>query len=201
MDTDDFRHGLGRWVAELEQGGDVAAEGGVLDVAVPAGATLWWRDRLPDRYRVAFTVTAVAEGGRWDRVSDLNAFWGAHDPAAPDDLFARPRSGAFAGYDALRTYYVGFGGNSNTTTRFRRYVATPGERPVLGDLESPLIEPNRPYRVGLVNDGGLVQYLLDGDVLFEHLDPEPYRGGWFGLRTTWNHLRVTGLEIEELGAS
>ena len=33
-----------------------------------------------------------------------------------------------ATYDTLRTYYVGYGGNANTTTRFRRYDGT-GARP------------------------------------------------------------------------
>jgi hypothetical protein len=42
----------------------------------------------------------------------------ATDPAAPGDIFAHPRSGAFAGYNSLHTYYVGLGRNGNKTTRF-----------------------------------------------------------------------------------
>ncbi|MDQ0765794.1 hypothetical protein QF027_008429 [Streptomyces canus] len=46
---DDFRHGLGRWAVELEQGGTVTAQRGVLEVDVPAGATIWFRQPLEDR--------------------------------------------------------------------------------------------------------------------------------------------------------
>ena len=44
---------------------------------------------------------------------------------AAQPVFARPRSGAFAEYNDLLTYYVGLGGNRNTTTRFRRYIGDP----------------------------------------------------------------------------
>ena len=40
-------------------------------------------------------------------------------------MFARLRSGTFAEYNDLLTYYVGLGGNRNTTTRFRRYIGDP----------------------------------------------------------------------------
>ena len=47
----------------------------------------------------------------------------ASDPESPDDLWARAgwRSGIFARCYTLRLYYVGYGGNHNRTTRFRRY--------------------------------------------------------------------------------
>ena len=35
----------------------------------------------------------------------------------------RKRSGKFSGSDSLLTYYVGMGGNNNTTTRFRQTMA------------------------------------------------------------------------------
>jgi hypothetical protein len=54
---------------------------------------------------------------------------------------AHPRTGAFADYDTLKTYYVGQGGNGNTSTRFRRYVGRPGERPLL-----PRTTTRRPTR-------------------------------------------------------
>ena len=46
-------------------------------------------------------------------------------------MFAQARSGAFADYNDLLTYYVGLGGNRNTTTRFRRYIGDPVLRPLL----------------------------------------------------------------------
>jgi hypothetical protein len=63
----------------------------------------------------------VAEGGPNDQVSDLNVFWMAtnRDGTEPMSPF---RGGRFEAYNDLRTYYVGLGGNRNTTTRFRRYI-------------------------------------------------------------------------------
>ncbi|GAQ65348.1 hypothetical protein [Streptomyces scabiei] len=43
---DDFRHGLRQWAVELAKGGTAAACRGTLEVDVPAGATIWFRERL-----------------------------------------------------------------------------------------------------------------------------------------------------------
>ena len=80
---------------------------------------------------IRYEATMVQAGGANDRVSDLNAFWMATDARTPGDLFAARRSGKFADYNQLRTYYVGQGGNGNTTTRFRRYIGDTELRPML----------------------------------------------------------------------
>src|SRR5581483_7403466 len=109
-------------------------------------------------------------GGPNDRVSDLNAFWMATDSRSPKDLFATKRSGKFADYNQLRTYYVGQGGNSNTTTRFRRYIGDAVERPLLAehDLRSRdvLLEPNVWQSIRLVAMGSRIQYYRDGRLIF-----------------------------------
>lgn len=203
--ADDFEHGLHAWRVEMEEPSKVTAKGGVLDIDVPAGATIWLRQRLAGPVMIRYEVMAVAEGGPNDRVSDLNCFWMATDPASPNAIFARPRNGAFAEYNSLRTYYVGFGGNGNTTTRFRRYIGDAVERPLLpaNDLsiaEHPDVEiaANKAQVVTLVADGKLIQYWRDGAKLFEMVDPEPYTSGWFGIRTTKNHMRVRNLRILRL---
>lgn len=89
--ADDFRHGLGQWALELERGGAVTASRGVLDVDVPAGATVWFKRKLAGPYVVEYTATPVSAGGVNDRVSDLNNFWNAVDVRSPDDLFATRR--------------------------------------------------------------------------------------------------------------
>jgi hypothetical protein len=91
---DDFRHGTGQWRTELEQGGSVTAKGGVLDVDVPAGASVWFKRPFSGRYEIDFTATPVSAGGANDRVSDLNSFWNARDSRSPGDLFGTARSGA-----------------------------------------------------------------------------------------------------------
>jgi hypothetical protein len=113
---DGFRRGLGQWVAELQDGGTVTASHGVLEIDVPSGATVWFKQRLEGPYAIEYTATPVSEGGVNDRVSDLNNFWNADDVRSPDDLFATPRGGALAEYDYLKTYYVGYGSGPHGAT-------------------------------------------------------------------------------------
>jgi hypothetical protein len=44
--SDDFNGGLNPWVAEFEQPGTVEAKNGILQLDVPAGATVWFRPEL-----------------------------------------------------------------------------------------------------------------------------------------------------------
>ena len=43
-----------------------------------------------------------------------------------------------------------------------------------------------------------IEYRRDGQPLPRMLDPAPYTSGWFGLRTTWSHLRIQRLRIYRL---
>ncbi|MFJ9150369.1 DUF6250 domain-containing protein [Streptomyces sp. NPDC102270] len=196
---DDFRHGTGQWRAELEQGGSVTAKGGVLDVDVPAGASVWFKRPFSGRYEIDFTATPVSAGGANDRVSDLNSFWNARDSRSPGDLFATARSGALADYDHLTTYYAGLGANYNTTTRLRRYVGVAGSRPLIYDYTSPLLTANEPNRIRLVSDGRHIQYWDNGELVFDYTDQDAYTSGWFAFRTTWSHFHVTDFRVWRLG--
>lgn len=198
---DDFRGGLSRWRVELERPGTIRAADGVLDIDVPAGATLWFAPELRSPVAIVFDATAVDAGGPNDRVSDLNGFWMARNPdrSAP---YERRRRGAFAEYNDLLTYYVGLGGNSNTTTRFRRYIGDPRVRPMLPehDLSAPetLLVPNRRQTITLIANGPSIEYWRDARRLFHYTDPEPYTRGWFALRTTQSHLRIERLRVHAL---
>lgn len=187
------------WRVEAEQPARVTFGKGI-DIDTPAGLSLWYRTPLAGPVAIEFEAMAVAEGGANDAVSDLNAFWMATDAAAPDgSMFAKNRSGAFAEYDDLRTYYVGIGGNRNTTTRFRRYVGQPGNRPLLPghDLAGAenMLVPNRWTRVRLIADGRRIAVERDGRRIFALDDAQPYARGWFALRTTKSHLRIRNLRI------
>jgi hypothetical protein len=197
---DDFRHGLGQWIVEAERPGRFAVTDGVLDIDSPAGVTLWFREPLESPVAIEYVVSAVSAGGPNDQVSDINCFWMATDARAPTgDIRAHPRSGAFADYDALRTYYAGIGGNRNTSSRFRRYVGRAGNRPLLPqhDLSAPadLIEANRDYHIRLEAFGSRIALLRDGRAMFRLDDAEPYTRGHFGLRTTASHLRVREFRV------
>ena len=191
---------LNQWLAEAERPGRITASGGVLDVDVPAGVTLWFRPQLQAPVEISYEVTAVSEGGPNDAVSDVNAFWMATDPRAPSgNVLDHQRNGAFADYDELRTYYAGIGGNRNSTSRFRRYIGRKDDRPLLPqhDLRDwrHLLEPNRPYRILLIADRRRIELRRDGETMFRLDDPEPYTRGHFGLRTTKSHIRVRDFNV------
>lgn len=186
---------MDKWSVELESGGTVQIANGIMDVDVPAGATVWFKQQLSDPIVIQFTATAVSAGGVNDHVTDLNMFWNARDVRSPNDLFATKRTGVFADYDYLKTYYVGYGANLNTTTRMRRYVGESGNRPLLFDFTTPLLIANHTYQVKLVADGAKVQYFSDGKVLFDYSDDAPYTSGWFAFRTTGSHFHFGAFTI------
>ncbi|MCJ2182915.1 DUF6250 domain-containing protein [Novosphingobium sp. 1949] len=200
--SDHFRHGLTGWSLEAEAGAAarVRAANGVLDIDTPEGLSLWWKAPITGPVTITFEVMAVQDGGPNDAVSDVNAFWMAHDPSVVSGSpLAHPRSGAFADYDSLQTYYVGIGGNRNTTTRLRRYIGRAGDRPLLpeNDRSDPAsrLVPNRWTRVRLVADGPRIAVDYAGKRLFALDDAQPYTRGWFAFRTTKSHLRIRHFRI------
>lgn len=194
----DFTHGLADFVIEAEQPASVTTKDGVLMLDAPAGLTVWLKQRLSGPTVIEYDARVVSDGGANDRVSDLNCFWMAADPGKPDQL-PGPRSGKFADYDTLRTYYVGYGGNANTTTRFRRYIGQPGNRPLRPQDEfkdaAHLLVANQSVHIKLVADGRRIEFWRDGERLFELDDPEPYRDGYFGFRTVKSRLEIRNLLI------
>lgn len=198
--ADDFRNGLSKWVVEQQPGGTVTAKDGALVITDKAGCTVWLREPLRAPLRIRYT--AKVTGG--ERVSDLNCFWMATDSRVPGDFFnpASGRDGTFATYDGLKTYYVGYGGNSNTTTRFRRYDGA-GARPLRPEHErldaAALLRDGWEYRIEiLVTESGLTTWARDGEVIFTHQDPEPLREGWFGFRTVWARIEIRDFLAEQL---
>ncbi len=189
--SDDFRHGLGQWVVEQRAGGTVTAQDGRLVIQDVAGCTVWFRAKLVAPVAISYTAKVAAK----PRLSDLNCFWMATDPARPGDFLApgHKRDGSFAAYDSLRTYYVGYGGNNNTTTRFRRYAGD-GTRPLLPEhdlkAEEFLLKQNHTYKIELVVAGGRVQFLRDGAAIFDFHDPQPLKEGWFGFRTVQSTIEI-----------
>jgi len=202
--SDDFAGGLGQWLVELEAGGTVSARTRALEIDVPAGCTVWFRRPLEGPLLIAYQATVVDAGGPNDRVSDLNCFWMATDARSPDNLLATHRSGRFPDYDQLRCYYVGLGGNGNTTTRFRRYVGESGNRPLLPehDLSARefLLAANSAQTIQLIAAGGVIGFYREGRQLFAFDDPEPYTRGWFGFRTVHSHLRIRNFRVYRLTA-
>jgi rhamnogalacturonan endolyase len=194
---DDFSGPLHGWVAEYARkpGNTVATQDGRLVMDVDGGATVWLDKPLSGNVLIAFTRRVVVGAGRNDRLSDLNVFWMARDPAR-DSLFTR--SGRFEDYDDLALYYVGIGGNRNTTTRLRRYGD--GRRELVGEYVdgAHLLAPNRDYRIEIAVFDGCTRVRVDGADWFTYRDPHPLTQGYFGLRTTWSRQTVGDLTIQRL---
>ncbi|MEU4564953.1 DUF6250 domain-containing protein [Actinoplanes sp. NPDC023936] len=192
---DDFTADSGKWKAELQSGGTVSAANGILDIDVPNGATVWLKQELSGPYEIEYTATPISRGGANDLVTDLNSFWNARDVRSPADIFATTRNGAFAEYDYLKTYYVGQGANLNTTTRFRKYVGEKGNRPLIYDYTTPLIEANVPIRVRISVNGSQIRYYSDDQLVFDYTDPDPYSSGWFAFRTVASHFHIADFTV------
>ncbi|QJU59860.1 Tat pathway signal sequence domain protein [Sphingomonas sp. AP4-R1] len=185
---------LSHWRIEAEdRNAKVSQHGPLIDIDSAKGLTLWFDRPLTAPVTIRFEARAVSGSGPNDKVSDLNAFWMAteNDGGSPLD---HPRNGAFEAYDTLRTYYVGIGGNRNSTTRMRRYVGRPGDRPLLPEHDrqdkAAMLVPDRWTAITLIADGARIAVERDGQPLFSLTDAAPYRHGWFGLRTTWSHIQV-----------
>jgi hypothetical protein len=197
---DDFAGDLSNWRVEQMPGGTVRIQDGKLEIDDARGCTVWFRPELEGPLMIEYEAVIIKQDGPRDRGSDLNCFWMARDPEAPDDILANSanRGGRFKNYDSLRLYYVGYGANHNTTTRFRRYTGT-GERPLLPehDLkhEEVMLTYNVPIKIQLIADGERIAYIRDGEVIYDIHDPEPYQDGWFGLRTVRNHMTVDNFMV------
>lgn len=197
LHADDFTQGVARWSVEQVSGGRVFTADGCLVIEDAAGCTVWFREKL----RAPVTIRYRATVSSRSRVSDLNCFWMASDPAHPAALVenAAGRTGKFEDYDRLATYYVGCGGNENTTTRFRRYDGT-GAKPLRPehDLRERrfLLEGDRTYTVEIsVSADGRVRWARNGEVLFDFTDPQPLREGWFGFRTVHSRIEIADFQV------
>jgi len=210
---DDFEKDLSQWVVEQTPSGTTRLKDGQLEIDDGAGpndkggCTVWFKQKFSGPILIEYEATLIQQGGPNDRLSDLNCFWMATDPQHPDDLFAESakRAGSFAHYDSLRLYYVGYGANGNTTTRFRRYPGD-GSRP-LDPGKGELLDakymnvPNRPVKIQLIADGERVQFFRDGELLFDFTDKAPFREGWFGFRTVRSHLKIDNFRVYRLRSS
>lgn len=187
-----------QWAAEVQkpEGSHVTAGGGRLLIDSAAGATLWFKPKLSGDVLITYRRKVLLEGGPNDRLSDLNQFWMA---AEPDGTLAFTRSGKLEDYDTLPMYYAGIGGNTNKTTRLRRYTLD-GGKPLVDEASDParLLQPNREYALAIEVYHGCTRISVDGQRWLGYADPKPLAAGWFGIRTTWSRQQVTAFRVYRL---
>lgn len=165
---------------------------GQLQLDSEGGLTVWYREKLKGNIRISFDRMVVMEGGPHDRLSDLNQFWMANDPAG--NMFNR--AGGFREYDSLLMYYVGMGGNYNKTTRMRRYDGK-GILAIVGEYTDTahLLKPNHWYHIDIISRKGINSFVVDGVKYFEFEDKNQIGSGWFAFRSTKSRQRIDNLKI------
>ncbi|MFC4992749.1 DUF6250 domain-containing protein [Rubritalea tangerina] len=195
---DTFENDLSQWIIEQAPPGNTFLKKGKLVILDASGCTVWFKHKLKGPIKIDFEATLVDQGGPYDRVSDLNCFWMATHPKQPNLFTQNSRTGTFTQYHPLRLYYVGYGANHNTTTRFRRYPGD-GTRPCLPqhDLSDPqfLHTPNTTLKITILSEGARQRYLCNGKTVFDYTDPSPLTEGWFGFRTVNNHLVIDNFHV------
>lgn len=136
----------------------VTVKNGKLLIDTYGGATVWYKKELQGNLRITYTRKIIVAGGKNDRLSDLNQFWMATDPG--QKMFTR--KGGFTEYDSLNMYYVGMGGNYNTTTRFRKYNG--GEKKIIGEFSDSLhvLQANKTYNIEIIINKGEVKFIVNG---------------------------------------
>jgi hypothetical protein len=193
--SDHFEKNLNNWIVESPAATNpaIGIRNGKLAIEVTGGATVWFKRKLSGNYMIQFTRKVILAGGPRDRLSDLNMFWAATDPANKN-LFTR--TGVLEDYDSLSMYYVGMGGNYNSTTRFRKYQGN-GERTLLQEYTDReyLLEANKEYLVQIVVNNGTTELYINGTRFFHFHDARPLTEGYFGIRTTKSHHEVDDFAV------
>ena len=243
LHRDDFET-LERWVVQIEKNDrfpepKVVAENGELNCRLPGrGCTIWFKEKLKNRLTITYDVVCpsfpnsdIKSTGLQPK--DVNNFWLASDPADPAaGLFDSSRyDGGFNSYHKMNGYYASTGGGKNTTTRMRRYPREKDglavEHIALNSRDGKpefMIVPDRLMQVQLVAFDDLIQYIVDGKLVYEiaygddvttekvlqrkkkvrsvgHYAPEAfpfYREGFFGFRMVGTHHIYSNFRVYEL---
>ena len=198
--SDDFSKPLdtSRWIVERTPapGDDVYTKDNKLVLDTKGGVTVWLNKPLAKNMRIEYDRKIVVAGGVNDRLSDCNNFWMASDPRNKN-LFTR--AGVLESYDSLQLYYVGMGGNTNKTTRFRKYEGN-GERKLLQEYTDPahLLQPNKVYHIVIIVNNDTTSYWVNGECFFTFKDPALLQQGYFGFRSTKSHQEISNFKVYRL---
>lgn len=186
------------WIPEIapQPNSTVTVDQGKLILDTQGGVTVWLNRPLAGNVEINYDWTVIVAGGKNDRLSDLNQFWMASDPENRN-LFTR--NGVLEAYDSLALYYVGMGGNANTTTRFRKYPGN-GERILIQEYldKEHLLMPNHTYRIKIIVKNGVSEFWVDGEKFFFYKDAAPLTKGYFGFRSTKSRHFIDNFRVYQL---
>ena len=192
-----------RALINQQPNGTATFKNNTLEIVDAKGCTVWFKNKLKRNIKIEYDVTIIDNGGKYDRVSDMNCLWMANDHKNPDDFFkaSKERAGRFPNYHHFTGYYVGYGGHHNTKTRFRRYNGNVN-RPLLPehDLSDKkfMIIANKKKHIEIVVKDNFTSYSRNGEIIYKVNDAEPYKSGYFGFRTVNNHMLIENFKVIQL---
>ena len=195
--ADDFeaKYDTTNWFAELGKNpkNTVNFQNGKMVIDTDYGATIWFKKELKNAWIIEFDRTVPMEGKANDRLSDFNVFWQATDPHTRKLMGRDPD---FKNYDSLSLYYVGMGGNKNTTTRFRKYKGT-GNKDVIQEYTDAahLLEANKVYHCRIVFKNGVSEFYVNDILYFTYADEKPLKNGYFGFRTLRSRQLIDNFKV------
>ena len=186
--------------------GDWVVEGreptwGTNEIVLHHTSVVWYKHPFESPFVMEFETTPLQAPPKFTAgVSDSIWFWLASDPRHPDDFFAetaaRNANPSLRSYLPLRFYWIDFGGNNNTTTRFRY---NPLRQLIRQFSDAPrLLEKGRTYKIMIVANGPHQEYWCDGKRWAYFYDDDPPRSGHIGFRAFVADHRISNLRIHRL---
>ena len=189
-----------KWRSEIEPkpNSSVYVKQGKLVLNTQGGVTVWLRHPLRGNLLIEYTRKIPVAGSPNDRLSDLNQFWMASSPGGTT-ITLGTHSGKLEGYDSLHLYYVGIGGNTNSTTRFRKYQGN-GERTLVQEYTDAahLLQANKEYKIKTIVQNGTTSFWVDGKCYFTYQDPAPLTEGFFGFRSTKSRQELSNFKVYQI---
>lgn len=204
-----YRMSARYWMLEADSAStQVRYHADTIEVTAPKGYTLWYKPCLKGDIEISYRARIMDEHQSHDRLSDLNCFWMASHPVQGSVLKgAAQRKGVFEQCYGLQLYYLGYGGNYNTTTRFRRYngdargITDAHYRPrIIKEYTDAthLLTPNAWCHIVITCRKGRTTFSIDGECIVDYIDPHPLKQGWFGFRSTWSRAQITQFKVKKL---
>ena len=198
--SDEFKDPLDKkiWIVEEEpsEGSSVYTKNNSLILDTRKGVTVWLNKFLTGNIEIDFDREVIIDNGKNDRLSDMNMFWMATNPRSKTPF---GRSGIFEQYDSLMLYYAGIGGNTNKTTRFRKYEGD-GRKTLVKEYTdtSHLLTKNKEYHIRIIVKNNITSLWLDDECYFNFTDTQPLTAGYFAFRSTWSRQQIKNFRIFQL---
>ncbi|NGF58003.1 hypothetical protein G5B00_15915 [Parapedobacter sp. SGR-10] len=178
---------LKNWVLEATKADMEIKDGKLFITDYGIGSTLWYKKEFPPNIIIRYTTRS--EKGMADNKLNFNHISHAcENDGTPLKIGEESgRTGAYSQYHQFTNYIA------TLTFKHSRLRKDPGFR-LLSDSETHAVE-NQRYEVVYTVLQGRLRYYLNNLKVHDKQDPEPLKGGKFGLRTWNTHASWDNIEI------